>query len=231
MIDVERLSLQMGAFAIENLSFSIPAGRYAVLMGRTGCGKTSVLEAVCGLRSITRGRILLKDRDVTHLKTAERDIGYVPQDLALFPTLTVHEHLSFALMIRRWNRNAMRERVEELAGMLGIRHLLSRYPQGLSGGEAQRVALGRALSFRPSILLLDEPLSALDDQTRTEMYDLLSRVQQTTHVTVLHVTHSLTEAQALADALFILEDGRIREVPLERPARPPRAGTDIQTEA
>src|SRR5215211_613930 len=102
MIDVEQLSLQMGTFRIENLSFSMPVGNYAVLMGKTGCGKTSLLEAICGLKPITGGRIVLHGRDVTRLKTAERDIGYVPQDLALFPTMSVHDHLAFALYIRGW---------------------------------------------------------------------------------------------------------------------------------
>src|SRR5205085_1321628 len=134
------------------------------------------------------GRIVLMDRDVTNLKPAERGIGYVPQDGALFPTMTVQEHLAFALRIRHWERRRIEETVTEIAGLLGLQHLLDRKPAGLSGGEAQRVALGRALSFHPGVLLLDEPLSALDEATRAEMYELLRAVRRRTGVTALHVT-------------------------------------------
>jgi ABC-type sugar transport system ATPase subunit len=180
-------------------------------MGKTGCGKTTLLEAICGLRQVHAGRIVLLGRDVTQLKPAQRGVGYVPQDLALFPGHTVREHLAFALEVRRWSRAAIDARVRELAGLLGITHLLDRYPQGLSGGEAQRVALGRALAFHPPVLLLDEPLSALDEDTRSEMATLLRDVQRQTGVTTLHVTHSLTEARRLADRLFVLERAGLRE--------------------
>ena len=125
--------------------------------------------------------------------------------------LTVREHLEFALHLRRWTRDAVAARVAELAALLGVGGLLDRRPEGLSGGEAQRVALGRALSFRPQVLLLDEPLSALDDETRQEMYDLLRSVQRQTGVTALHVTHNLGEAKALADRLFVIQGGRVIE--------------------
>jgi ABC-type sugar transport system ATPase subunit len=141
----------------------------------------------------------------------------VPQDLALFPTLSVRDHLAFALLVRRWPAAAVAERVLELAGLLGIGHLLERYPQGLSGGESQRVALGRALSFHPRILLLDEPLSALDEDTRADMVALLRSVQRLTGVTTLHVTHSLTEARKLADRLFVLDKAGVREVAVAPP--------------
>lgn len=213
MIAVEGLSVRAGAFAVEGLSFAVGTGEYAVLMGRTGCGKTTLLEALCGLKSIRAGRVRLLGRDVTSLPPADRGVGYVPQDLALFPTLTVREHLGFALEVRRWNPKEAARRVDELTGMLGIEHLLDRRPQGLSGGESQRVALGRALAFRPGVLLLDEPLSALDEDTRAGMYGLLRSVQRQTGVTALHVTHSRAEARALADRLFLFEQGSLREVP------------------
>ena len=205
MILLDNLSLRAGAFALDGLSLSVAAGEYAVLMGKTGCGKTSLLEAICGLRPVTAGRIVLVGRDVTRLRPAERGVGYVPQDLALFPTLTVRDHLAFALVVRRWRGAEIECRVAELAGLLGIGHLLARYPAGLSGGEAQRVALGRALAFQPRILLLDEPLAALDEDTRSDMVGLLRCVRRLTGVTTLHVTHSLTEARRLADRLFILD--------------------------
>src|SRR5919201_5691867 len=168
MIAVENLTVRAGAFALEGVSFALDTGQYGVLMGRTGCGKTTLLEAVCGLKPVRGGRVRLLGRDVTDLPPADRGVGYVPQDLALFPTMTVREHLGFALEVRRWDPAEATRRVEELSAMLGLGPLLGRRPQGLSGGEAQRVALGRALSFRPRVLLLDEPLSALDDETRQE---------------------------------------------------------------
>jgi len=213
MIAIEGLHLQAGTFAMRDVCLRVEAGEYAVLMGRTGCGKTSILEAVAGLRPIRGGRILLGECDATRLHPAARGVGYVPQDLALFPSLSVREHLAFALDVRRLPPG---ERVAELAELLGITHLLERRPAGLSGGEAQRVALGRALSFRPPVLLLDEPLSALDDETRAEMIALLRRVQRAEGVSVLHVTHSKAEAQALADRLFVVEGGAVREREQER---------------
>jgi ABC-type sugar transport system ATPase subunit len=218
MITLDRLSLRAGAFSLEGVSLHVAAGEYAVLMGKTGCGKTTLLEAVCGLKPVRAGRVLLLGRDVTHLRPQAREVGYVPQDLALFTTLRVREQLAFALEVRGWAGLAIRGRVHELAELLGIAHLLERFSQGLSGGESQRVALGRALSFHPRILLLDEPLSALDEDTRGDMVALLRSVQRLTGVTTLHVTHSLTEARRLADRLFVLERDGVREVSPEAPA-------------
>lgn len=209
MIEVANLTVWAGNFCLKEASFTVPQGNYAVLMGRTGSGKTTLLEAICGLRTIQAGTIRLGGVDVSFAPPAERGIGYVPQDLALFPTMTVKEHLEFALKIRRQPRTLINERTNELARLLGIEHLLSRRPLGLSGGEAQRVALGRALSFRPTVLLFDEPLSALDETTRDEMYTLLRNIRQQTEMTVLHITHSRQEAQTLADCLFELHDGQI----------------------
>jgi ABC-type sugar transport system ATPase subunit len=204
MIALEKICLRLGAFQLRDVSFTVPAGRYAVLMGRTGSGKTTLLEILCGLRRPDSGRIVVQDRDVTHARPAERGIGYVPQDGALFPTLTVEEHLAFAPVVRRWPRADVRRRVEELAAALGIAHLLRRLPLGLSGGERQRVALGRALAFHPAVLLLDEPLSALDEETRADMDALLRRLHREGGFTALHVTHNLTEAERVGDCRLLL---------------------------
>jgi ABC-type sugar transport system ATPase subunit len=211
MISVEGLAVRAGAFALEGVSFEVPAGGYAVLMGKTGSGKTSILEAICGLRPTAAGRVRLGERDVTDLAPADRGVGYVPQDRALFRTMTVREHLAFSPRVRGWEREAIRARVEEMAGLLGIERLLDRRPAGLSGGEAQRVALGRALAARPSVLCMDEPLTALDDETREEMIGLLRSMGRATGATVLHVTHSREEARRLADRLFVLQAGTVRE--------------------
>jgi len=211
LISVQRLAIQLGKFHLQDISFEVPAGAYGMLMGKTGSGKTTLLEAIAGLKPIRAGRIALGDREVTHLKPAERHIGYVPQDGALFSTMTVREHLSFALDIRRIERSRSEQRVAELAKLLEIEHLLNRFPRGLSGGEKQRVALGRALSFQPSTLLLDEPLSALDDDTRNQLYSLLQHVQEQTRVTTLHVTHHLQDVEHLADVVFRLDNGRVSQ--------------------
>lgn len=209
MIAVEHLKVCVGGFALDDIGFDVPTGQYAVLMGRTGAGKTTLLEALCGLKPVAGGTIRLNERDVTQLKPAERGIGYVPQDRALFQSMSVREHLAFALVIRKADPLAIQQRVAELSRLLGIAHLLERKPQGLSGGEAQRVALGRALSVRPGILCLDEPLNALDDETRLGMYKLLAEVQANTGVTILHVTHNRDEAEQLADRILVLQDGKM----------------------
>jgi len=210
MIQLNHISVRAGEFMLNDVSLELPSGCYGVLMGRTGCGKTTLLEAIIGLKPIESGTLHIGNRDVTHEKPATRGIGYVPQDGALFSTMTVREHLAFALEIRRMSKKEIGARVEELAGLLGIEPLLNRRPFGLSGGERQRVALGRALSFRPDILLLDEPLSAVDEETRDEMYDLLRRVHKEAGVTALHVTHNPEEARTLADTIFVLRDGKIQ---------------------
>lgn len=209
MIAVDNLSLRQGAFALQGVSFTIPTGRYGVLMGKTGSGKTTILEAVAGLRSVAGGRILLDGRDVTDATPAARGVGYVPQDAALFRAMTVRANLAFALTIRKTPPPKVQERVSELASWLDIAALLDRHPHGLSGGEAQRVALGRALACRPRILLLDEPLSSLDEDTRGQMLTLLQNVKQAQEVTVLHVTHNRREAEQLGDVRLRLEAGKI----------------------
>ena len=211
MIKVDSISCRVDAFSLGDINFSIPTGSYGVLMGDTGSGKTTLLEIICGLRRPNAGRVWLEGQDVTHLAPGKRGIGYVPQDGALFPTMTVRQHLGFILRVRKAHRDTITHRVDELAAQLGIAPLLDRPPQGLSGGERQRVALGRALAARPRILLLDEPLSALDDERRHQLAEMLSVIQRQEKLTVLHVTHHRQEALKLADVLFRLEQGRILE--------------------
>jgi ABC-type sugar transport system ATPase subunit len=216
MISLSNITIQQGQFSLTGISLEIPQGQYAVLMGKTGGGKTTLLEAICGLRPVVAGSICLMGRDVTRWKPAVRGVGYVPQDAGLFSRLTVREHLAFALIVRRWSREAIDARVAELAELLGIGPLLDRRPKGLSGGEAQRVALGRALAMRPGVLLLDEPLSALDEDTRQGLYELLRSLRSQAVVTVLHVTHNRSEAQFLADRVFELHAGAVVALPSPR---------------
>ena len=211
MIEVDKLSMRLGTFNLDGISFSVPSGAYAALMGKTGVGKTSVLEAICGLKPTTGGTVRLAGRDVTQLRPADRGIGFVPQDAALFSTMTVRDQLGFSLAVRRRPKQEIAARVGELAARLGIESLLDRRPPGLSGGEKQRVALGRALAFRPRILCLDEPLSALDEDTREDLCELLRDLTRESGVTTLHITHNRTEARALADVHLQLQGGEVVE--------------------
>lgn len=210
MIECKNLDLSVGTFNLYRISLEVPKGAYATLMGRTGCGKTTVLESICGLHRVSAGRVSINGTDVTYMPPGARGLGYVPQDGAMFPTLNVREHLAFAPQVQNWPHAKVTERVSQLAEELGISHLLDRKVQGLSGGERQRVALGRALAARPAALLLDEPLSALDEDARGDMISLLRDIQRAENVTVLHVTHNPREAEALASVRLIMEDGAIR---------------------
>ena len=210
MIELKNISIVSGSFALRDVSLSLQHGEYVALMGRTGQGKTTILEAIAGLCTVTSGDILMDGRNVTRLAPAERGVGYVPQDLDLFPTMTVRENVGFALKVRGVAKAEREARVHDVAEWLGISRLLDRRVTMLSGGEAQRTALGRALSFKPKVLLLDEPFSALDDETRQEMHSLMVSVRTHTGVTVLHVTHNRAEATALADRVIQLEAGAIQ---------------------
>jgi ABC-type sugar transport system ATPase subunit len=211
MIEARSLSVGAGTFHLDGITFLVPPGQYGVLMGATGSGKTTLLETICGLKDPLTGQVILHGLDVTSWKPGDRGIGYVPQDGALFRRMTVRQHLSFALWVRRWSAEQIRERVADLTALVGVEHILDRRPHGLSGGESQRVALGRALSFGPEVLCLDEPLSALDDDSRRDLVGLLKRVQRETGVTVLHVTHNRVEAEILADYRLRIVEGRVVE--------------------
>lgn len=226
MIELHDITIRSGPFSLTNVGLSIPEGNYAVLMGGTGQGKTTILEAICGLRSVTSGRVLLNGHDMTRWKPGDRGVGYVPQDLALFPMMTVRGHLEFALRVRHCSVSLMRDRVAELAHVLGIEPLLTRRVTNLSGGEAQRVALGRALSFRPRVLLLDEPLNALDEATRDRLCELLRSIQKQSGLTTLHITHSRSEARLLAEKFFVLESGQLSEQPLSELNTLPAGSTE-----
>ena len=212
MIECLDLNIKQGDFNLINLNFKIEKGDYVVLMGKTGCGKTTVLESICGLRKLKSGQIWLNDREITNLVPALREIGYVPQDGALFETMTVAQNIGFALRIRKWEKSKIEERTKELAELLHISYLLERKAQGLSGGEKQRVALARALSFYPDVLCLDEPLSALDEDTKERMYDLLIELKENLDITIVHVSHSKMEAIKLANRVLLFKEGTITEL-------------------
>ena len=213
MITVDGVSWAPGGKAagavLESVTFDVPAGSYAVLMGRTGAGKTSLLEILCGLRPPSAGRIFIGGADVTEAAPRDRGIGYVPQDGALFPTLTVRQQIGFGLRMRRVPPHVVESAVLESAARVGVSHLLDRLPAGLSGGECRRVALARALAVRPAVLLLDEPLASVDEETQEGLIELLRQTWREHTVTVLHVTHSRLEAALLGDVRLRLDRGRV----------------------
>jgi ABC-type sugar transport system ATPase subunit len=220
MIELRDITVQSGTFCLSKVRVHIPTGVYAVLMGPSGEGKTTLLEAICGLRPVTAGEVLIAGKPVTTLSPGARGIGYVPQDLALFPSMTVAEHLEFPLKIRKQPPAVIRERVHVLAVELELQPLLSRRIQQLSGGEAQRVALGRALSFQPRVLLLDEPLTGLDRASHARLIELLRRLHHQHGTTTLHVTHTVDEARELAQQLHVIEQRQITARPLTDLDRP-----------
>ena len=212
MIQTDRLSFSVGEFALREITLNVPQGEYFVLLGKPGSGKTLLLECLAGLKRISSGNITIGGRPVERTEPRDRNIGYVPQDYALFSTRTVRKNIEFGLLVRHHPRPRRCERVQQLAMMLGIEHLLERGTQGLSGGERQRVALARALAAEPNILLLDEPVSALDDETREGILAELRRIQRQTKTTTIHVCHDLSEMRCVADGVGILRDGRLIQV-------------------
>lgn len=216
MIECNNIHIQQGKFTLSDISFRINKGDYVVLMGKTGCGKTTVLESICGLRKIDAGEIWLNDKEISKFSPAEREIGYVPQDGALFETMTVAQNIGFALKIRKWEKKKIEERVSELAKLLDIVYLLKREAHDLSGGEKQRVALARALSFYPDVLCLDEPLSALDESTKETMFELLTVLKKNLDITILHVSHSKQEAVRLANKVLFFTNGTVTELNPEK---------------
>ena len=206
MLRVDHLCVDQGDFHLIDISFDVPNGAYAVLMGRTGSGKTTLLETICGLRPVSGGAIHLGQDAIHALLPGARGIGLVPQDGALFPTMTVRDQIAFGPTVHKWKRQRIAEKVAMLADAMWITDLLQRYPFGLSGGERQRVALARALAIEPRLLCLDEPLSALDEQTREDMCSLLQSLQKHIGFTALHVTHSQSEAKRLGDCVLQMEE-------------------------
>jgi molybdopterin-binding protein len=208
VIRLEGVTIAIGGFRLTDASFEVPTGGYGLVIGPTGSGKTSLLEAIAGHVPVAGGRIRLGGRDVTALPPEQRGIGFVYQAYHLFPHRSVRENISYGL---RTASEADRSRVEELAKLLGIAPLLERRIHGLSGGEQQRVALARALAPRPAILLLDEPFAAVDPVLRRVLRRELQELREREGVTTLHVTHDVEDAMRLGDVVAVLGDGRIQQ--------------------
>ncbi len=212
MMTLEDITYSIGDFSIKNVSLTVKKNEYFVLLGPTGAGKTILLELIAGFRIPQAGRIILYGRDVTFNPPEKRNVGFVYQDYALFPHMTVEDNIAFGLKVRKFSEAEIKRRVKELMKLIGISHLKNRYPQSLSGGEQQRVSLARALAINPKILLLDEPLSALDPQTRETLRSELKKIHETQDVTTIHVTHDQSEAMILADRVGVIMNGKIIQV-------------------
>ncbi len=211
MIRIENLNVKLPGFALREINISIKQGEFFTLLGPTGAGKTVVLESVIGLIPIEKGRIYINNKEVTNLPPENRDIGIVYQDHALFPHLTVYKNITYGLRYHKVNGKEPGKNLSFIIKRLSLDPLLQRSVVNLSGGEKQRVALARALAVDPSVLLLDEPLSALDPNFREDIREIIKRLHIETGITVLMVTHDFTEAHFLAQRTAIINNGRIEQ--------------------
>lgn len=209
MLRIESLSLSLGEFSLRGISLEVRSGEYFIILGPTGAGKTILLETIAGIHTPGSGRILLDGKDITRTEPRCRNIGMVYQDYMLFPHLNVRENIAFGLRQQKIPLPEQQRIVAETSALLGISRLLDRYPVTLSGGERQRVALARALVLRPNVLLLDEPMNALDSTTREKMRRELLRIRKLTGTTIVQITHHFDDVYTLADRIAIMRDGTI----------------------
>lgn len=198
--------------ALENFSLEIHSGQFMVLLGPSGCGKTTVLRCIAGLTGITSGAIYIGDELVNKLPPKDRDVAMVFQNYSLYPHMNVYENIAFPLKMRKTERNQIKERVQNIANLLNISNLLNRKPKEISGGQMQRVALGRALVREPKIFLMDEPLSNLDAKLRTDMRVEIKKLQKKVGITTLYITHDQIEAMSMADNIGIMDAGKLLQL-------------------
>lgn len=212
MIRIENLSKEWKEFKINKINLQVNDNEYFVILGPSGSGKTMLLELIAGMWPPDSGKVYINDRDITWSPLEKRGVGFVYQNYMLFPHKTVFENIAFGLKVRKVASEEIKNKVDEMMDLLGISHLADRLPRTLSGGEQQRTALARALIIYPKILLMDEPLSALDRKTRDELMHELKEIHKKFDITLVHVTHNFDEALMLADRIAIMRNGEISQV-------------------
>ena len=214
MLSLENINIKYEDFSLKNLSLKVEEGEYYVILGESGAGKSIILEMLCGLIKPDSGKIILKNKDITNLSIQKREIGIVFQDYAIFPHMSVFENIAYP--IKKNSKNDIRTKVEEIAGKTEISHLLKRKPNSLSGGELQRIAIARTLILNPKVLLLDEPLMALDAKLRESLRELLRKLNKQ-GLTIIHVTHDYEEALSLASKIAVMHNGELiqEDIPTE----------------
>ena len=196
---------------LKGIDIAIEPGEFLILVGPSGCGKSTLLSMIAGLDQPTSGHIHLGDRDITHLPSKDRDIAMVFQSYALYPNMNVAQNIAFALEMRKVPKAQREAKVQQVAELLQIQHLLDRRPAQLSGGQRQRVAMGRALAREPQLFLFDEPLSNLDAKLRVEMRAEIKLLHQRTRTTTVYVTHDQVEAMTLGDRIAVMKDGQVQQ--------------------
>jgi molybdopterin-binding protein len=212
MIEVKELSVDLGEFVLKDITLNIEEGEYFIILGPTGAGKTVLLESIAGLYPIKSGEIWLRGKEVTRVEPEKRRVSIVYQDHVLFPHLSVKDNIIFGLRMNKATKDERKDRLNWVAELLGISALLHRRPDTLSGGEKQKVALARAIVTQPELLLVDEPLSALDPETRESVQQELRQLHRALGITVLHVTHDFEEAIALGDRIAVIGEGCLMQV-------------------
>jgi len=222
-VRLEGLSRHYGpVVALDHLDLTLQPGELIALLGPSGCGKTTTLRLLAGLEDADTGRITVGGRDLTRVSAAKRDMGMVFQAYSLFPHMTVRQNVAFGLRLRKVSAAQRDKRAIEMLDLVGLSTQADRYPHQLSGGQQQRVALARALAIEPQVLLLDEPLSALDAKVRAQLRDEIRRIQLDVGITTLFVTHDQEEALAIADRVGVMREGRLEQLapPTEVYSRP-----------
>jgi len=211
-VEIQSLTHRFGDFeALKEINLLIPAGQYAVLLGPSGCGKTTLLSVLGGFLNPVQGCVLIDDKDVTQVAPALRPTTTMFQDYALFPHMNLLSNVAFGLRMRGINRKSRNERAERMLEIVGLPDQSKKKPHEISGGQRQRVALARALAVEPDVLLLDEPLGALDLKLRRQMQEELKEIQRRIGTTFVHVTHDQEEAMAISDQIVVMNDGRIAD--------------------
>jgi ABC-type Fe3+/spermidine/putrescine transport system ATPase subunit len=212
MIRLENLTVALDGFTLRDIELNITEGEYFILVGPTGAGKTVLLESIAGHHPVAGGRVWVRGRDITGLEPEKRRVSIVYQDYSLFPHLSARDNIVFGLRLHQKSQRETGEALEWIASLLSISHLLPRKPETLSGGERQKVALARALAVRPDVLLLDEPLAALDPEAREKVRTELRQLHRSFGTTTIHVTHDFEEAMSLGDRLAVLGEGELKQI-------------------